>query len=202
MSTPQRRPSRTNRPARPETPNKNRARTAPKSPAGQTTVFRPERTNLLAIVLLTAIAVLIISWKPLVLGWLLIIPALALWWVLRARTTVSEDGIAIRYGFRSGVHLPWEDFAGIGFKWAHAFAATRQGKKFNLPGVTFNSLPDLARASRGRIPDALSAGKKAADDKVVVIHRDGQQVLMSKEEYAAYQATEGDSATHTDSNPN
>ena len=202
MSTPQRRPSRTNRPARPETPNKNRATQAPGSPAEQTTVFRPERTNLLAIVLLTAIAILIISWKPLVMGWLLIIPALAFWWVLRARTTVGEAGITIRYAFRGDARLSWDDFAGIGFKRAHAFAATHAGRKFNLPGVTFNSLPDLARASRGRIPDALSAGKKAADDKVVVIHRDGQQVLMSKEEYAAYQATEGDSATHTESDLN
>ena len=41
-------------------------------------------------------------------------------------------------------------------------------------------------ASRGRIPDALTQGREAADDKVVIVHRDGQQILLSKEEYAAY----------------
>ena len=52
--------------------------------------------------------------------------------------------------------------------------------------MTFNSLPRLSEASRGRIPDALTQGREAADDKVVIVHRDGQQVLLSKEEYADY----------------
>ena len=58
--------------------------------------------------------------------------------------------------------------------------------------MTFNSLPRLAEASRGRIPDALTAGKEAADEKVVVIHRDGQQVMMSKDEFDAYQNAQAD----------
>ena len=34
--------------------------------------------------------------------------------------------------------------------------------------------------------DGSSSGRDAADDKVVIIHRDGQQVLLSQEEYASY----------------
>ena len=51
-------------------------------------------------------------------------------------------------------------------------------------GVTFNSLPELTEASQGRIPDALTAGHHAADEKVVVIHQDGRQVLTDKSDVA------------------
>ena len=111
---------------------------------------------------------------------------LAIWWVLRARTTVDSKGIHITYGFRGPKHIEWKDFQGIGFQRSKAYARTTKGDNFNLPGVTFNSLPRLAAASNGRIPDALSAGRDAADDKVVIIHRDGQQILLTKEEYAEY----------------
>ncbi|WP_293770818.1 PH domain-containing protein [uncultured Corynebacterium sp.] len=151
--------------------------------------FTPDRTHLLAIGVMVLIALLGISWAPLKLGWILLAPAAMVYWVLRARTTVSEDGIDVRYAFRGGRHIDWDGFAGIGFKGAHAFAATTDGANITLPGVTFNSLPQLAEASRGRIPDALTAGQEAADEKVVVIHRDGHQVLLTKEEYEDYQRT-------------
>ena len=157
-------------------------------PSGRSTaeVFKPTREHLLGIGLLAAIAFLSIGWAPKYLAWVLIFPALAIWWVLRARTVVSEKGIDITYGFRGPVHIGWDTFRGIGFQRSRAFARTAAGKTLNLPGVTFNSLPRLAQASRGRIPDALTAGRDAADDKVVIIHRDGQQVLLTKEEYADY----------------
>ncbi len=149
--------------------------------------FKPDRTHLLALGMMTLIALLIISWAPLKLIWFLIIPALAAWWVLRSQTTVSEDGIAARYAFRGSRKVTWKDLQGVGFKGARAFAKTTKGQEFSLPGVTFNSLPRLAEASRGRIPDALTAGQEAADGKVVVIHRDGQQILLTHEEYEEYQ---------------
>ena len=100
--------------------------------------------------------------------------------------------MTIRYGFRGSRSLTWDDVAGVGFQRARAFVNTRGEDKLTLPGVTFNSLPRLAEASRGRIPDALTAGKEAADEKVVVIHRDGQQVMMSKDEFDAYQNAQAD----------
>ena len=111
---------------------------------------------------------------------------LAIWWVLRAHTTVDAKGIHITYGFRGPKDIAWKDFKGIGFQRSKAYARTTSGDNLNLPGVTFNSLPRLAAASNGRIPDALTAGREAADDKVVIVHRDGQQILLTKEEYAEY----------------
>lgn len=158
----------------------------PRQSTSQAEVFTPSRDHILGILILSTIALLSIGWAPKYLGWLLIIPAIGLWWVLKARTRVSEKGISISNAFRKNVSIAWDDFAGIGFQRARAFAQTKNGAKHNLPGVTFNSLPRLAQASRGRIPDALTQGREAADDKVVIVHRDGQQILLSKEEYAAY----------------
>ena len=154
----------------------------------QAKVFTPARDHILGIIFLSAIALLSIGWAPKYLGWLLIIPILGIWWVLKSRTRVSEKGIAISYAFKGSKTIPWEEFSGIGFQRARAFARTKSGKQHSLPGITFNSLPELSKASRGRIPDALTAGREAADEKVVVVHRDGQQVLMSKEEYARHLA--------------
>ena len=67
--------------------------------------FRPDRTHILAIVLIAMIAIIGIAWAPLKLGWLLIFPVLWIWWVLKAHTTVSEDGIDIGYAFRGNEHL-------------------------------------------------------------------------------------------------
>ncbi|MDO5032841.1 PH domain-containing protein [Corynebacterium sp.] len=153
------------------------------SPAPAT--FRPTREHVLGIIILSLIALLSIGWAPKYLAWLFIIPVLGLWWVLRSKTRVDESGISITYAFRGSRFVPWEKCEGVGFQRATAFVSTG-GQRLSMPGVTFNSLPKLSEASRGRIPDALSAGRAAADEKVVIIHRDGQQVLLTKEEYAEY----------------
>ena len=181
------RPQNASRTARPQAKQK-----APAHTTAHTEIFRPERTHLLAIGLMFIVTFMIVAWAPTKLFWLLLFPLLGAWWVLRARTTVGERGIAIRYGFRGSRSLSWDDVAGVGFQRARAFVSTRGDDKLTLPGVTFNSLPRLAEASRGRIPDALTAGKEAADEKVVVIHRDGQQVMMSKDEFDAYPNAQAD----------
>ncbi|QPK80048.1 PH domain-containing protein [Corynebacterium lizhenjunii] len=165
--------------------------------------FTPDRSHLLAIALMVMIAVIGIGWAPQYLAWVLIFPLAWMYWVLKARTIVSEEGLDIQYAFRGNRSLSWEQFAGIGFKGARAFARTNTGEEINLPGITFNSLPRLSQASRGRIPDALSAGQAAANEKVVVIHRDGQQVLLTQEEYARHQQqlAESPSATQPDTPP-
>lgn len=150
--------------------------------------FRPDRGNLFAAVLIIAVAMLVIPSAPLYLGWLLLIPLAFIWWVVRARTTVGERGVDIRYAFRGGRTVRWEDVKGVGFRGSRALLTTRDDTELMMPGVTFNSLPRLAEASRGRIPDVLTAAEKAAEDKVTIVHRDGRQILVSREEYAARQA--------------
>lgn len=158
------------------------------APTGKTKDFVPERTHVFALTMMALVCVIMAGWAPLLLGWTVLVPAIWIYWVMRAKTTVGEEGIAIRYAFRGSKTISWDEFEGVGFKGSKSFASTTSGQQFNLPGVTFNSLPGLYDASRGRIPDALSEGKAAADEKVVVVHRDGQQMIMSKEEYEQYKA--------------
>src|SRR5699024_5869580 len=99
------------------------------------------------------VCVIMACWSPLLLGWTVLIPLLWIYWVLRSKTTVGDNRIAIRYAFRGGQKISWDDFEGIGFQRSKAFASTKSGAKHVLPGVTFNSLPELFDASRGRIPD-------------------------------------------------
>lgn len=160
--------------------------------------FKPERTNLLAAVLMSAIALLVIGSAPQYLFWVLIVPILFVVWVRRAQTTVGEQGVDIRYAFRGSRFIPWEDMAGIAFKGSRALLTTKDGKSHPLPAVTFNSLPKLAEASRGRIPDVLSSAEAAAEDKVTIIRRDGEQILISREEYAARQAAEKSAGKNPD----
>src|SRR5699024_2670066 len=134
------------------------------------------------------VCIIMAGWNPLLLGWTVLIPALWIYWVLRGKTTVGEKGIAIRYAFKGCKTISWDSFEGIGFQGSKAFAETTTGTKHNLPGVTFVSSPGLYDASRGRMRDTLSEGKAAAAGQVVIVHRDGQQILMDKEEYARYQA--------------
>lgn len=161
----------------------------------QSVEFAPDRGNLFAAVLIIAVAMLVIPSAPLYLAWLLLIPILFIVWVLRARTVVDTEGVDIRYAFRGGKKVAWDEVAGVGFKGSRALLTTRDRTEHAMPGVTFNSLPTLAEASNGRIPDVITAAHEAADEKVTIVHRDGQQVLMSKEEYAARQkAREADQA--------
>lgn len=153
----------------------------------QEEVFKPDRAHILAALLLSAIALLGIGWMEWYWWWLFILPVVFVLWILKSRTTVNEDGIAVTSLFRGTKRISWSDFAGIEFK-RTTYAVDKKGSKLALPGVTFNSLPQLASASRGRIPDALTAGRQAAEEKVKVVHRDGHEVLMTKDEYEAHQA--------------
>lgn len=161
-------------------------------------VFRPERTHILAAGVMIGISLLIVGANPLLLFWLPLLPLIFIYWVLRAHTIVNTTGVTAHYAFAKEVATPWSDIVGIGFGKSQAFIQTTAGRKVSLPGVTFNSLPALEEASAGRIPDALTQGRIAADEKVVVVHKDGRQVLMTKAEYEQHEqekqqasATEG-----------
>lgn len=151
--------------------------------SGATETFAPERTHVFAAVLMILIMLIPVVNVPLALVWFLAIPVAYLWWIVRARTTVGEDGIATRYALRPGRHVTWDEFAGLEFVGAKAQAVTEAGQRVPMPAVSFNSLPTLSRASGGRIPDALTAGLEHLDGKVTVVGRDGEETLLTKEEY-------------------
>ncbi|MEJ5998726.1 PH domain-containing protein [Corynebacterium sp. H130] len=155
----------------------------PSSPqATQATTFNADRTHLIGAVVMALISLLAIGAKPLYLFWILFIPALFAYWVIKSKTVVDENGITAHYGFSGPKSVDWDNFAGIRFGGSKTFARSSSNEEFSLPGVSFNSLPKLSAASQGRIVDALTAGREAADDKVVVFHKDGRQVLKHKDE--------------------
>lgn len=162
-----------------------------------TTTFRPDRGNVIAAALMAGIFIIVIGYAPLYLFWLLALPILFLVWIFRARTEVSEDGMRIQPGFGSSTQLKWGEIEGVGFKKSKTYLRTTSGKEHPLPGVTFNTIPALSEASRGRIPDVVTAGKKWADGKVEVVNRDGNRVLLTREEYEEYQATHPVAETET-----
>lgn len=150
--------------------------------------FLPDRGNIIAAVLMAAISLMIIPWAPAILIWVLIVPAVIIYWALRARTVVTDDGVTITYAFRGGVSATWAEITGISFKGARTYLHTESGGQHHLPGVTFNSLPRLEEASRGRIPDAITASHEDADGKMEVIDRNGNRVLLTQEEYRRHVA--------------
>lgn len=155
-------------------------------PDDQQKIFRPSREHIVGVILMVGIALIGISWAPLMLGWLLLFPLGWIAWVLCASTTVDERGISLRYVARPNTRIEWDDLEGIGFKGARALATTKGGKEYMMPGVSFNSLPDLAEASRGRITDVITGAQEAADGKYEIIDKDNHHVLLSREEYEEY----------------
>ena len=155
--------------------------------------FHPDRTHYISAFVMVCIMSLIVGVRPEeaeLLGFnarwlavLFVIPGLFVFWIARSRTRVTEAGVFTRPAFGKKTSTSWDGIKGLNFKKTTAQLVLADGSALLLPGVTFNSIPRFSAASQGRIPDVISEGKQAADDKVVVIYRDGRQVVASKEEY-------------------
>ena len=112
-------------------------------------IFKPDRTHVLAAAIMAGIMLLVVAAKPVILGWFLILPVAFVYWVLRSKTSVDDTGITAADAFKKQTHVPWENITGIGFRRAQAFVQTTDGTTINLPGVSFNDLPQLEEASVG-----------------------------------------------------
>ncbi|HIW95230.1 MAG TPA: PH domain-containing protein [Candidatus Corynebacterium gallistercoris] len=161
--------------------------------------LRPSREHILGGIIMFLICLMFTGYKVAWFFWVPLVPLFFILWTLRVRTLVGPRGIEAKYFFRRSRSVPWDDFKSIRFnKGGRAFAAANDDTQFWLPGVTFNSLVTLNKASQGRIPDPVTPGRAAAQDKVQVVHKDGYAVLMDKDEYADYEAQRrreaGDSA--------
>lgn len=170
----------------------------------KTTTIRPDRMNLIGAIVMFLIFLIFVGYKPAYLFWVLIFPILFAVWVLRARTEISPSGITTRYLFRSSRTLSWDDFSGIQFSRGgrayavpnvpnqrttdqaaeHARTSRPRQKRdtIALPGVTFNNLPKLAKASGGLIPDPVTPGRNRDDDELTTVNRDGYAVVKTREE--------------------
>ena len=93
-----------------------------------------------------------------VLAWplsapLLVIPVVLSAMIVRLRTVADNQGVTVRklWGSRT---LRWEDIDGLRFhrgSWGRA--RLNSGAELRLPAVTFATLPELAAASAGRVPN-------------------------------------------------
>jgi hypothetical protein len=84
---------------------------------------------------------------------LLIIPVLLSALIVRLRTQADDSGVTVRTMLGSQ-SLRWEDIDGLRFSrgsWARA--QLKNGHQVRLPAVTFATLPQLTRASAGRVPN-------------------------------------------------
>ena len=87
---------------------------------------------------------------------LLLIPLAMSVLIIRLRTTAGRDTVTARTLLGSTT-MRWEDIDGLRFvKSSWARAHLKGGADVPLPAVTFSTLPLLAEASGGRVPNPYS----------------------------------------------
>ncbi len=144
--------------------------------------FRPLKTHffIVAFILVLCVIAMGFDWW---FSFTLIVPAIYVLWILRVRTEVDSRGIRAVYLLKGTNFVAWQDFQGILFnKAGKGYAVDKKDRRFVLPAITFNSLPDLNRATKGRIPDPVTPARAAEDAKVEVFHRDGYSVMKTRDE--------------------
>lgn len=153
--------------------------------------IRTDQAHLIGAVLMLALSFIAIAYSPKVFFWVPLLPLVFVIWILRCRTTFTDDGITARYLFRPTKSLAWDDFEALRFtRGGKALAVRKDDTTFPLPGVSFNSLVTLAEVTGGRIPDPVTPTLTTLDESVRVVERDsGDAVLMDEEQYAEYEAS-------------
>ncbi|MCV7029029.1 PH domain-containing protein [Mycobacterium sherrisii] len=84
---------------------------------------------------------------------LLGLPVLLSAMIVRLRTVADDHGVTVR-NLLSSRAVVWDDIDGLRFhrgSWARA--KLKSGAELRLPAVTFATLPQLAAASSGRVPN-------------------------------------------------
>ncbi|HEX7307013.1 PH domain-containing protein [Lentzea sp.] len=115
-------------------------------------VFRIPATALLAAALIV-ICVTPVAWVAPGLQVLYVLPLAYAYWVLRNRTTVTEEEIVAR-GVFGTTTLKWTDVKYIRLVEKGWLRAVRQdASEVTLPAVRFMHLPALSLVSGGRVPD-------------------------------------------------
>ncbi len=91
--------------------------------------------------------------------WLVyLVPIAMVVWVLRVRTTVDEDALAVRKVV-GGRRVPWSEISSLRLDprnrilGGRVSAVLSDGAELPLPAVGLRDLPQLAAVSGGRLPD-------------------------------------------------
>ncbi|MBS4726955.1 PH domain-containing protein [Mycobacterium sp. SM1] len=124
------------------------ARTSP----GQPVVIRISPMAHFAVGFTTlGLLVPVLTWP--VTAPLLVIPVVLSALVIRLRTVADDQGVTVRTLLGSQT-VRWEEIHGLRFrKGSWARAQLKSGGELRLPAVSFATLPLLAEASAGRVPN-------------------------------------------------
>lgn len=117
----------------------------------QTVRFRPERTTLAVVVVMTlgALPLALSAW---VLAPVLLIPLGALAWVLRARVVATPEGLEVCNGLRV-LQVPWDDVGGFQVPEHGPVVLLRHGARpVRLGVVSRRELPRLLEVSQAVAP--------------------------------------------------
>ena len=105
---------------------------------------------------------LIVCMTPVALGIpglqvLYLVPLSVAIWLVRARTVVGPDTV-VAHRVVGSQRVSWSDLQGLRMdERSRVWAVLHGGEEVKLPAVRARDLPLLAAASRGRLPDPLTA---------------------------------------------
>lgn len=126
-------------------------------PASQVVRINP-LTLFAVLVIFLCVLFPALGW-PVLFGWLILVPLLLAFWIVRVRTTVSEEGLRAR-SLRGTRFVSWDEIKGLRFpKRGSARAVLAGGGEAVLPAVTLEDTPLLAQFSGGRLPDPYAAAR-------------------------------------------
>ena len=129
-------------------------------------VFRIPATALLAAGLI-AICVTPVAWVAPGLQALYVLPLAYAYWVVRNRTTVTEEELVAR-GVFSTTTLKWSEVKSIRLARKGWLKAVRtDDTEVTLPAVRFMHLPALSLVSGGRVPDPTVTQEPEAEERAV-----------------------------------
>ncbi|MDQ1179962.1 hypothetical protein QE397_001417 [Rhodococcus sp. SORGH_AS 301] len=139
--------------------------TSDASPAAPT-VFRIPALALSGVALFLFGVTFPVVGAPELFGWMLALPVLLGYWIIRVRTTVTPERFVSRRAFRSTT-VPWSSVTGLLFpKLGWGKATLEDGSTVRMPGVTVDKLPLLSAASGGAVPDPSPVEEPAQDEPV------------------------------------
>ncbi len=127
-------------------------------------MFRIPSTAVLGA-LLFAITATPFAWAAPGLSAIYLIPAVAIAWILRVRTTADGDKLVARTLF-GRQELPWADVRALKVSersWVRA--VDEAGKELPLPNVRTRHLPALSLISGGRLDDPTEAPAVAPEEE-------------------------------------
>lgn len=121
-------------------------------------VFRPPRVGLVGV-LVVAVALAPVAFALPGLPALYVLPLGFAVWLLRTRTVIGPDAIAVRTALRTS-WVAWDDVTGLRVDQRARVRAVLGGRaELALPAVRTRDLPVVAAASGGRIADPLTAAQ-------------------------------------------